>query len=103
MIGTLWGIGLLFSYLGQAWSGSDSTSGFVPMMSFFLVSTLVGLTLFPRTVGLALSPMFMASPLAFVISLFRHSFIYSITILIIGVVAGIAQYIIAKVRPDATY
>jgi hypothetical protein len=103
MIGTLWGIGLLFSYLGQAWSGSDSINGFVPMMSFFVISTLVGLTLFPRTIGLALSPMFMASPLAFVISLFRHSFIYSIMILIVGMIAGIAQYTIAKVRPDAAY
>jgi hypothetical protein len=103
MIGLLWGLGLLFSYLGQAWSGTDSTEGFIPMLSFFAVSTLVGLVLFPRTVGMALTPMFMASPVAFIISLFRHNFTYSLTILGIGLIAGLAQFTIARIRPDATY
>ena len=103
MIGLLWGLGLLFSYLGQAWGGTDSTAGFVPMLSFFAVSTLVGLVLFPRTVGIALTPMFMASPIAFLISLFRHSFIYSLTILAIGLIAGLAQFTIARIRPSATH
>ena len=103
MIGLLWGLGLLFSYIGQAWGGTDSTDGFVPMLSFFAISTLVGLVLFPRTVGMALSPMFMATPVAFVISLFRHSFTYSLTILAIGLIAGLAQFTIARIRPDATY
>ncbi len=103
MIGLLWGLGLLFSYLGQAWGGTDSTEGFIPMLSFFAISTLVGLVLFPRTVGMALSPMFMATPVAFIISLLRHSFVYSLTILAIGLIAGLAQFIIARVRPDATY
>jgi hypothetical protein len=103
LIGFLWGIGLLFSYLGQAWAGSDSTEGLVPMLAFFAISTIVGLVLFPRTVGMALSPMFMATPLAFLIALFRHSFSYSLTILLIGLVAGMSQFIIAKIRPDAAY
>jgi hypothetical protein len=73
------------------------------MLSFFAISTIVGLVLFPRTVGTALSPMFMATPVAFIISLFRHSFGYSLTILAIGLIAGLSQFIIARVRPDATY
>ena len=52
---------------------------------------------------MALAPMFMATPVAFVISLFRHSFIYSLTILAIGLIAGLAQFTIARIRPDATY
>jgi hypothetical protein len=103
MIGFLWGIGLLISYLGQAWSGSDSTEGLLPMLGFFAFSTVIGLVLFPRTIGMALSPMFMASPVAFVISLFRHSFTYSLTILLIGLVAGFSQFLIARFRPDAAY
>lgn len=103
MIGFLWSIGLLFSYLGQAWGGTDSTEGFVPMLSFFVISTLVGLFLFPRTVGIALSPMFIATPIAFIISLFRHSFVYSLTILAIGLIAGLAQFTIAKIRPESAY
>jgi hypothetical protein len=103
MIGLLWGLGLLFSYLEQAWSGTDSTAGFVPTMGFLAISTIVGLILFPRTVGMALSPMFMASPLAFVIALFRHNFAYSLAILAIGLIAGLAQFTIAKFRPEAAY
>jgi hypothetical protein len=103
MIGFIWGLGLLFSYLGQAWGGTDSTEGFIPMLGFFAISTLVGLVLFPRTVGMALTPMFIATPAAFIISLFTHSFIYSLTILAIGLMAGLAQFIIARIRPDATY
>ena len=103
MIGFLWGIGLLFSYLGQAWGGNDSIDGFVPMLGFFAISTLVGLLLFPRTVGMALTPMFIATPIAFLLSLFRHSFVYSLTILAIGLIAGVAQFIISRIRPDAAY
>jgi hypothetical protein len=103
MIGTLWGLGLLFSYLGQAWSGTDSTQGFLPILGFFAAMTLIGLLLFPRTVGMALTPMFMATPIAFVISLFRHSFSYSLLILAIGLIAGAAQFTIARFRPEATY
>ena len=103
MIGFIWGLGLLFSYLGQAWGGTDSTAGFIPMLGFFVISTLVGLVLFPRTVGMALTPMFIATPVAFIISLFNHSFVYSLTILAIGLMAGLAQFVIARIRPDATY
>jgi hypothetical protein len=103
MIGFIWGLGLFFSYLGQAWGGTNSTVGFISILSFFAISTLVGLVLFPRTVGMALSPMFMATPVAFIISLFRHSFVYSLSILAIGLIAGLAQFVIARVRPDATY
>jgi hypothetical protein len=103
MIGLLWGLGLLFSYLGQAWGGSNSTEGFISLIIFFAISTVVGLVLFPRTVGMALSPMFMATPIAFIISLFRHSFVYSLCILVVGLIAGLSQFIIARIRPDATY
>lgn len=103
MLGTLWGLGLLFSYLSQAWSGTDSTGGFLPILGFFAIVTVIGLLLFPRTVGIALSPMFMATPIAFLISLFRHSFTYSLSILAIGLIAGAAQFTIARFRPEAAY
>jgi hypothetical protein len=103
MIGFLWGLGLLFSYLGQAWGGTDSTQGFLPILSFFAISTIIGLLLFPRTVGMALTPMFIATPVAFIISLFRHSFVFALAILAIGLIAGLAQFTIARFRPDATY
>jgi hypothetical protein len=73
------------------------------MLTFLTISTLVGLLLFPRTVGMALSPMFMASPLAFLIALFRHGFSFSLTILAMGLFAGLSQFLIARFRPESTY
>ncbi len=103
MIGLLWGLSLLVSYIGQAWGGDNSLSGLGPALTFFGISTLVGVSFFPRTIGMALSPMFMATPIAFVISLFRHSFAYSMAILTVGILAGLAQAVVAKVRPESAY
>lgn len=103
MIGFLWGLSLLVSYLSQAWAGNDSTSGFVPALAFFGISTLVGVVLFPRTVGMAFTPMFFVTPVAFLIALFRHSFVYSLAILGIGLCAGLAQFIVGRVRPNSAY
>lgn len=100
MIGLLWGISLLFSYLGQAWGGNDSVGGFGPALAFFGISTLVGIFLFPRTVGIAFTPMFFVTPIAFIVALFRHSLIYAMAILGVGLCAGAAQFIIGKLRPD---
>jgi hypothetical protein len=47
--------------------------------------------------------MLMATPIAFLISLFRHSFTYSLSILAIGLIAGAAQFTIARFRPEAAY
>ena len=101
MIGTIWGLSLLVSYISQSWSGSDSIAGFAPTIGFIVGSTLIGLIFFPRTVGMALSTLFMGTPVAFVISLFRHSFGYSFAILAVGLAAGAAQMAIAAVRRDA--
>jgi hypothetical protein len=43
-----------------------------------------------------------ATPIAFVIALFRQGFTYSLFILAIGVGAWLVTFIVAKVRPDAT-
>ena len=103
MIGFLWGLGLLFSYLGQAWGGTNSVEGFVPMVGFFAISAVLGILLFPRTIGMAFTPMFFITPIAFLIALFRHSFSYALAILGAGLLAGLVQFIVGKIRPESAY
>jgi len=107
MIGFLAGIGLLFSYLGAAWSVDTSQDSLFSagLGSAFIVLgalTLIGIFLFPRTVGTAFTPMSFATPVAFLIALFRQGFGYSLFILAVGVGAWLVTFVVGSVRPDAT-
>lgn len=107
MIGFIAGLGLLFSYLTAAWT-VDTTEGSLFSLGLggaFLVLgilTVVGIFLFPRTVGMAFTPMSFATPIAFIIALFRQSFGYSLLILAVGIGAWAVTFIVGLVRPDAT-
>lgn len=107
MIGFIAGIGLLVSYLGAAWSIDESpdsifSAGLGSFLIFLGIVTVIGIFLFPRTVGTAFTPMSFATPVAFIIALLRHGFTYSLFILAIGVGAWLVTFIVGIVRPDAT-
>jgi hypothetical protein len=107
MIGFIAGLGLLFSYLGAAWTvdsseGSLFSSGIGGAFAILGVLTLVGIFLFPRTVGTAFTPMSFATPIAFLIALFRNGFGYSLFILAVGVGAWLVTFVVGTLRPDAT-
>jgi len=107
MIGFLAGLGLLFSYLGAAWTvdtseGSLFNSGVIGAFVILGVVTLVGIFLFPRTVGTAFTPMSFATPIAFLIALFRNGFEHALFILAIGVGAWLVTFVVGSLRPDAT-
>jgi hypothetical protein len=107
MIGFVAGIGLLFSYLGAAWTIDTSpdslfSSGLGGVFATLGILTVVGIFLFPRTVGTAFTPMFFATPIAFLIALIRNGFSYSLFILAVGVGAWLVTFIVGIVRPDAT-
>ena len=107
MIGFIAGIGLLFSYLGAAWSVDESpdsifSAGLGTFLIFLAVVTVVGIFLFPRTVGTAFTPMSFATPVAFIIALLRNGFSYSLFILAIGIGAWVVTFVVGMVRPDAT-
>lgn len=107
MIGGLAGLGLLFSYLGAAWQRDTTTDSlFALNYGFALLSmaifTVIGILLFPRTVGMAFTPMSWATPVAFIISLFRNDLDYSIFIAFIGVAAWLVTFIVGILRPDST-
>lgn len=107
MIGFIAGLGLLFSYLGAAWTidtseGSLFNSGLAGAFLILGVVTVIGIFLFPRTVGTAFTPMSLATPVAFLIALFRNGFMYSLFILAVGVGAWLVTFILGRLRPDAT-
>lgn len=107
MIGFIAGLGLLFSYLGAAWTvdtseGSLFSSGLGGAFAILGVVTLIGIFLFPRTVGTAFTPMSFATPGAFLIALFRQGFGYSLFILAIGIGAWAVTFIVGTIRRDAT-
>ncbi len=107
MIGFIAGLGLLFWYLGAAWTvdtseGSLFSSGIGGAFAILGVLTLVGIFLFPRTIGTAFTPMSFATPVAFLIALFRQGLGYSLFILALGVGAWAVTFIVGKIRRDAT-
>lgn len=107
MIGGLIGLGLLFSYLGAAWTIDTSSEslfsqGLVSALVSLGIFTLIGIFLFPRTIGMAFTPMSFATPIAFLIALVRHGFNYSLFILAMGVGAFLVTFIVGMIRPDAT-
>jgi hypothetical protein len=105
MIGAIAGIGLLFSYLGVAWSGdtSDSVFGEGLVVGFIAIGVwcLLGIFLFPRTVGMALTPAAFATPIAFIVALLRHGVSYGFSILLLGLACFVAQFLIGRLRPES--
>ena len=107
MIGLISGAIFAFSMVSAAWtvdtsgaSLSSTLSGLAVLIGIF---TVVGVLLFPRTVGTAFTGAIFATPLAFVIALFRNGFTYALSILFMGIAAWIIVTLIAKMRPNATY
>jgi hypothetical protein len=61
MLGGIAGIGLVITYLGAAWSGPGAEgnlfdSGFLSGLGAIAILCLIGVFLFPRTVGMAFTP-----------------------------------------------
>jgi hypothetical protein len=107
MIGLIAGLGLLFSYLGAAWTvdtseGSLFSSGIGGAFAILGMVTLVGIFLFPQTIGTAFTPMSFATPVAFLIALFRQGLSYSLFILAVGIGAWAVTFIVGTIRRDAT-
>jgi len=101
MIGYLLGIGLALSYIGLAWNGFESEFQFLPALGTGGVILAVGLFLFPRTVGIALTPTSLLAPVAFVVAWLRLGITDALVVLLIGVGAMIGAFIIGAVHPEA--
>ena len=107
MIGGILGIGLVISYLATAWSGPGEgdtlfNGGFVPGLLVIFGIGLVGVFLFPRTVGMLFTPITFAAPIAFVLGWISSGFVYGLIMLGFGVAAWSVTIIIGKLRPEST-
>lgn len=107
MIGLIFGAIFAFSMVSAAWTVDNSvanlSSTLIGLATLIGIFTVVGVLLFPKTVGTAFSGAILATPLAFVLALFRNGFSYAFSILLMGIAAWIIVTLIAKLRPSATY
>lgn len=100
MIGNILGIIAALGFLGAAFNGDASY--FIGFIGAALIAVLVGVFLFPRTVGFTLMWIQFASPIAIIGGGLTNGwgvFFGSLAVLILATVAGL---IIGFLRPDAT-
>jgi hypothetical protein len=97
MIGFLLGLIFLSNYIGIAWTGTQIDI----RMFAVLIVICVGVFLFPRTIGIAFTPMAMASPVLFVVSWVKYNFTYSLQVLLLGITAWLITFVISQIRRDA--
>ena len=107
MIGGILGLGLVISYLATAWYGPGEgdtlfNGGFVPGLLVIFGIGLVGVFLFPRTVGMMFTPITFVAPITFVLGWISSGFVYGLIMLGFGVAAWAVTFIIGKVRPEST-
>ena len=106
MIGGILGIGLVISYLATAWSGPGEgdtlfNGGFIPGVVVIFVFALVGIFLFPRTIGMMFTPITFATPVAFVLGWISSGIGFGLVMLGFGIICWFVTFVIGTVRPDS--
>jgi hypothetical protein len=107
MIGTLIGIGLAISYLGAALGGQPEadnlfSSSITAGLGTLAILTLVGVFLFPRTIGIAFTPPLFVSPIAIIGGWIKQGTSTGIAMLVFALALWGSTQLIARVRPEAT-
>ena len=96
-----------FAYIATSWDGPYSEDSIFDSMYWIDFAwlgglLLVGLFLFPRTIGMMFTPVIFLLPIAFLISLFRHSFTFAIAQTLYGLAGWAVTILIGKFRPHST-
>ena len=106
MIGTLIGLAMGFGQLSAAWNAEDNGGLFegslLAGLGVIVILTLLGVFLFPRTIGFIFTPVFFTTPIAFIIGWVKHDFYHGFKILLLGLTCWLSTILIAKIRPEAT-
>ena len=107
MIGGFLGLLVGFAYIATSWEGPYSEDSIFDAMywtDFIWLGglLLVGIFLFPRTIGMMLTPVIFLLPFAFLIALFRHSFTFALAQTLLGLAGWAATILIGKFRPHST-
>lgn len=106
MIGLILGIGLVISYLATAWTGPDEgdtifNGRFLSGMIVIFLIGLVGVFVFPRTVGMMFTPITFVTPISFVLGWISSGLGFGLVMLGFGVVCWAVTFVIGKLRPEA--
>jgi uncharacterized membrane protein YiaA len=107
MIGSFLGLLVGFAYISVSWDGpfsKDSVFDSLYWTNFLWLAGLlvVGIFLFPRTIGLMFTPVIFILPVAFFISLFRHGFLFAISQALLGIAGWLVTISISRFRPEST-
>jgi uncharacterized membrane protein len=107
MIGTLVGIGLAISYLSAVFGSTTEESNLfsgslLAGLATIAIFTVVGLTLFPRTIGIAFTFPLIVSPIAIIGGFVKHGIYSGLTMLIFAMALWGSSQLIARMRPEAT-
>ena len=107
MIGFIFGLILVFAYLGTAGTGFENdgsifSSGLPGAFIFILILAIVGILIIPRTIGVAFTPMSFVTPIAFVLGWVQHGFLFGLGMLGLGVAAWLTTVLIGILRPEST-
>lgn len=107
MIGGFLGLLVGFAYIATSWDGpysEDSVFDAMYWMDFLWLGGffLLGVFLFPRTIGMMFTPAIFILPVAFLISLFRHSFAFALSQALLGFAAWLVTIGIGRFRPEST-
>ena len=93
-MGSLLGLFASIALVIAAWDGELSFWG----LPIFIIAALVGVFLFPMTIGTFMTAIVFASPIAIIAALINSNSQSAISALAIGVSAFVTQFIITKVR-----
>ena len=101
MVGALLSLFVAIGYIQLAWTGGDYAFFTLETLWVALGLVLVGVFLFPRTIGTLLVPALFISPVASVIALIRHGWGHAAVVAGIGLIAFVVTLVIATFRPDS--
>ena len=107
MVGGFLGLLVGFAYIATSWDGpysEDSIFDAMYWIDFVWLGglLLVGIFLFPRTIGMMFTPVIFILPFAFLISLFRHGFAFAMAQTLFGLAGWATTILIGKFRPRST-
>jgi hypothetical protein len=107
MVGGILSLLVSWVYLSSSWTGPYSQDNIFDGLywSTFLWmggTLLLGIFIIPRTIGMMYTPVIFLLPIAFLISLFRHGFAYSFSIVLLGFAGWLITMLIGKFRPEST-
>ena len=107
MVGGFLGLLVGFASIATSWDGpysEDSIFDAMYWIDFVWLGglLLVGIFLFPRTIGMMFTPVIFPLPFAFLISLFRHGFAFAMAQTLLGLAGWAVTILIGKFRPHST-